>query len=465
MAGLGKSAVAQSIAHNFALQHRLAGSFFFSRATTDQCHAQRFLPTIAYQLTISIPSLKPFILGALDQDPSILSKAFPYQFQQLIVGPLLQLPQQLSSPMIVIVDALDECEDQHLVGTITEQIVQAQVTANFPLRFLFTSRPEPHIGEKFMTDEVASMTHSFALQDFDARDDIRLFLRRRLANVYAARRQIMRAIPQPWPTERDLETLVRRSSGLFIFASTLLKYVGDTSHNPSHRINEIVRVDGPSSPSAYAVLDLLYLQILSHACDIRAIKLTLGYIVCLFNPLPIEQIQILLNADRVDVPLIMEGLNSVLHTPEETEKPVQIFHESFRDFIIHPRRSDAYTINLSECHMAIICSCLDLMTTQLKMNNDVIEDPGLSPSGALHYACKYWAAHLSRVPMNNRLLDLLRKFGVEALIMWIETCRLGNHLHATLRSLRQANGWLWRNALLLEDVRVRAMLSIICSWD
>ena len=95
MAGSGKSAVAQSVAQFFARQGRFAGSFFFSRATADRRNPQRLVPTITYQLMVSVSSLKSFILGVLEDDSSICVKAPCYQLQNLIVGPLLKLLRPL----------------------------------------------------------------------------------------------------------------------------------------------------------------------------------------------------------------------------------------------------------------------------------------------------------------------------------------------------------------------------------
>jgi hypothetical protein len=455
-------AVAQSIAELCECQDRLAGSFFFSRAVADHRNAQRFFPTIAYQLSVSVPSLKPFILGAIENDLSIPTKALRHQLRKLIIDPLLQLPQPLSPPMIVVVDALDECEDQTLVGDIIEQITEALVTFDIPLRFLFTSRPEPHIGAKFGTREAAAMTRPFALHEFDARNDIHIFLQCRLAAVYAERRQVMRSIPEPWPTDRDLDSLVRRSSGLFIFASTVLKYVGDKCHNPIQRLKEILSV-GSSGPSAYAGLDSLYLQILSSVPDIIASQLVLGTVVYLFNPLSVSQLQKLLGVDKVDVPLVLERLNSILLIPEDMDKPVQVFHESLRDFLLDPRRSKSHSFNVLTIHTDIAFLCFDLMATALGGNGGVVNDLESINSGASQYVADYWAAHLVRSPQNNAFIESLRRFGVESLLTWIEVLRLRNRLDKAVRALRRANIWLRKNGSLgWRDHDVSSLFLTMC---
>jgi len=345
--------------------------------------------------------------------------------------------------MIVVVDALDECEDQSLIGDIIELFTEALVTFDLPLRLFFTSRPEPHIRAKVMANEAAAMTRSFALHEFDARNDIRMFLYKRLAGVYAERHQVMRSCPQPWPTKHDLEDLVHKSSGLFIFASTVIKYINDKRHNSNQRLKETLGI-GSSGPSAYAGLDLLYLQILSSISDIPSLQVVLRTVICLFDPLSVEQLQALLNAKGVDVSLLLENLNSILLVPGDKDKPVQVFHQSLRDFLMDPRRSNAFSVNIFAGHTGIARGCIDYMMTELCTNGNIIEDFMPAIGSALQYAAHYWAGHLARLDMHidRDLLESLRRFAAGSSLTWLETLRRCNWLDQGLRSLRQANHWL-----------------------
>jgi len=434
MTSSGKSAVVQSLAEIFASKCRLAGSFFFSRAMANHHNAQHFFPTITFQLSVSVPSLRPFILEVLEHDPSILLKAPHYQFKDLIIDPFLQLPQPLLPPMVVVVDALDECEDQCLVRDMIEQISEVLVKFDLPLCFLFTSRPEPHIRAKFITGQAAAMTCSFTLHEFDAHNDIQTFLWSFLDRVYADRRPVMRSHPQLWPTDHDIEVLVRWSSGLFIFASTVLKYINDKSHNPIQRLKEFVNTCSLLSLSTYTDLDLLYSQILSSVSDIPALNAAIGTIICLFNPLSIEKFEDLLGWEDIDTSLVLEGLNSILLIPEDRKKLVQIFHELFCNFIISDKHSNPYAIDISQCHTVMAEVCLILMATELVRCDGDIETLESTCCGILQYACEYWAAHLSRACISDVLLERLKRFRVEGLLPCIQTSRLSNHLNKVLRS-------------------------------
>jgi hypothetical protein len=64
-----------------------------------------------------------------------------------------------------------------------------------------------------------------ALEDFAAHDDIRSYLRERFSGIRKRRDLLMRDVPILWPSPMDLEKLVHQSEGLFIYVSTLLKFV------------------------------------------------------------------------------------------------------------------------------------------------------------------------------------------------------------------------------------------------
>ena len=59
------------------------------------------------------------------------------------------------------------------------------------------------------------------------------FLRRALDDTYDQHLQIMRDVPRPWPSSDELECIVNKadSDGLFMFALTVVKFVGDKIHN------------------------------------------------------------------------------------------------------------------------------------------------------------------------------------------------------------------------------------------
>jgi hypothetical protein len=64
---------------------------------------------------------------------------------------------------------------------------------------------------------------------------------------------------QPWPGEGIINLLAQRSSGQFIYATTVLKFVGVDFCSPTKQLELVLKPD----PTAFSDLDQLYTQILS----------------------------------------------------------------------------------------------------------------------------------------------------------------------------------------------------------
>jgi len=213
------------------------------------------------------------------RDPFILEHRLRYQFQQLIIEPIQKMDMPLFPSMIIVVDAIDTCDDEeNLVAELITLIAGAQKNSLLPLRFFITSRPEPSIKVEFSELNV----HTIYLQDFDAEDDIRLFLRHRFREIRRKREAVIKNAR--WPLDADIKTLVHRASGSFIFAATVVQFMGDKHGNPLQRLKRIVRVEPRGSPSPYADLDRLYTQILDTAPDIDILRKILGVVVVFFRP-------------------------------------------------------------------------------------------------------------------------------------------------------------------------------------
>ena len=116
-AGAGKSSIAQSIAELCAEAGILDGRFFFSRTAAGRNNDRLLIPTLTYQLSLSIPDILQFVGEALSRDPLVFSRSLQTQMDTLILGPLSQVAasrQDLehgtnSRPIFFIIDGLDEC--------------------------------------------------------------------------------------------------------------------------------------------------------------------------------------------------------------------------------------------------------------------------------------------------------------------------------------------------------------------
>ncbi|KAJ7210049.1 hypothetical protein GGX14DRAFT_534821 [Mycena pura] len=185
-AGMGKSAIAQMFAGTCMTQGRLGASFFFRRGHAKRGTWHGLFPTIAYQLATLTDKL----------------------FQKLLLEPLQTNPGFQSMPIIV------------------QQILRLFITAirsqQLPMRLLISSRPEPHICEVLETEEALAICRHFGLSADDrANEDIRTYLRDQFSRIHSDCLAGEINLGAAWPPRDAIESLVTRSSGAFIYATTL----------------------------------------------------------------------------------------------------------------------------------------------------------------------------------------------------------------------------------------------------
>ncbi|KAF8998654.1 hypothetical protein BDQ17DRAFT_1223522, partial [Cyathus striatus] len=98
----------------------------------------------------------------------------------------------------------------------------------FPLGFFITSRPELHLQETLDTKEIIFATQIITLNHLpNTSDDIRTALQSGFSLILNDRRfkNALKSVLRPWPPPQSIEQLVDRSSGQFIYAATVLKFI------------------------------------------------------------------------------------------------------------------------------------------------------------------------------------------------------------------------------------------------
>ena len=149
------------------------------------------------------------------------------------------------------------------------------------IQFIITSRPEHQICEMFNKEPLLSKTRRLVLDDqgYNTTADIKRYLREKFQEICSRN---MADVKNPWPSEYDLYKLVRRASGQFIYATTVIKFIGcDMDFNTPQEKLEIILQNGPMQASVFSELDCLYTQILSLYPDPEVLTHTLGVILAL----------------------------------------------------------------------------------------------------------------------------------------------------------------------------------------
>ncbi|KAJ7827653.1 hypothetical protein B0H14DRAFT_1228225 [Mycena olivaceomarginata] len=339
-AGAGKSAVMQTLCEKLRSANRLGGTFFFKRGHATRGNSRALFVTLAYQLALSNNrELNPLISQIVEYDPSIVGRSIDAQLRQLIVEPCKSLED--SATPILLVDGLDECDTHNAQVEVLRLI--GHVVHQHPniVRIIIASRPEAHIRDCLEGCSFAGILHSVNVEQ--SLNDVRTFLRDKFARIHQDHKHTMEGVLTPWPSADILEELVRKSSGYFVYASTVVKFVDDKYFYPIDRLRAVVELSQTPSEAPFAALDQLYIQILSGVPP--RFHLTLGDILqgCALLPwLTSNEIEKLLELRPGVVHLILRGLHSVI----DVTGKVSAYHASFWDFLQDPQRSSIFHLKL-----------------------------------------------------------------------------------------------------------------------
>ncbi|KAI0073163.1 hypothetical protein K474DRAFT_247508 [Panus rudis PR-1116 ss-1] len=216
--GIGKTAIAKSVATHAQETGVLAANFFFSTRIGQGCSDGKMLfPTLAYQLASFDPSFKVTLAAALKHDPGLAQRSIHTQFRTLLQQPLISMSPRVV-PLVIILDGLDECSDRDLIQKILHELFALAPRIHPSVKFFLTSRPESHISEVTQAHEGIHTYNLCQMERNSSSQDIEVYLRHYLNDI--AKR---RGWSVPWPSARDLDGLVTLCGGLFILASTMRK--------------------------------------------------------------------------------------------------------------------------------------------------------------------------------------------------------------------------------------------------
>ncbi|KAJ6529471.1 hypothetical protein DFH09DRAFT_879028, partial [Mycena vulgaris] len=137
--------------------------------------------------------------------------------------------------------------------------------------------------------------------------------------------------------------LVDKSSGYFIYASTIIKFIDDKDFRPTERLQVVMGIKQSEFGAPFAALDQLYTQILSsvHTWPLLTRILTIISVKLSWSASLMDQF---LQLQRGDVQLRLRRLHSVLTEPDFYWDRITVHHASFLDFLGDPTRSGVFYI-------------------------------------------------------------------------------------------------------------------------
>ncbi|KAJ7437041.1 hypothetical protein FB451DRAFT_181408 [Mycena latifolia] len=343
-AGAGKSAIMQTLCRRLQDGGRFSGSFFFKRGHTTCGNAKALFVTLAYQLALHHPELKGPISKSVEGDPSTVGRGMDIQLAKLIIGPCAVLT---NSPSItLLIDGLDECNGNNVQQEVL-RLLGSTIRKIPMLRILIASRPEPQISQVFKEPGMAGLYHLLDIRPSFM--DIRNYLLSEFNRIHHEHEETMASVPTPWPTRDILEHLVDKSSGYFIYAATIIKFIDDRDFRPTARLAAVVKNLTTKHSTPFHALDELYSQILR---DVPFQSHLLNILCAIVNgsmfQLSTKNIEELLGLDSGDVKLTLRRLQSLLLVPQDEIHSISLHHKSFRDFLTDPNRSGKFHLGTKQ---------------------------------------------------------------------------------------------------------------------
>jgi hypothetical protein len=433
LAGLGKTTIAYTICELLDEAHLPFASFFCS-LQLDSRNSKLLVTTLCRDLAELYNSYAANVLSILETNSKVVDAGLRIQIDELLAKPwqasiAQRKDRDLPTP-IVVVDALDESDRGTEFLEELLRVIHAGQLAG--IKFLVTSRPDPKIVDLCKSFPPNAVCKLHEVDTANVQNDIEKYLREALPEL---------------KDEPELALLSQRAGGLFIYATTAVRFISPPHSPPSvsEMRSHLQAMLNPEPLTSHAdsderlLVDELYERILGDAfrdARVRATRLRILHtIVCAESRINMSVLADLTNTDQDTVERVVESLHAVLFVSPK-DGCVYWYHASFPDFVFSQARA---RISLSlrrnypthqvidvfcdaPAHHGVLARrCFSVMQESLHFNMCNLpssyvfdsEVPGLNASidktfsPTLRYVSRHWARHLLRaVPAKNDTDDL-----------------------------------------------------------
>ncbi|GJJ11128.1 hypothetical protein Clacol_005359 [Clathrus columnatus] len=455
-AGVGKSAIAHSIAVQFESIGRLGSFFCFDRNCSLERRRDKVFSTIARDLADLDIRIKHELAKVIRNKTSLRTTTdLHLQWTNFILEPLNAISEVSTGPILIIMDALDECDNPSSRQDLLKVLETGIKSLPANVRFLITSRPENDIKLTFEKLESHIRTKMMdTIPDSESERDILTYLKANLDSFGDA---------------AQLMHLVRLSQGLFqwaFLASQFLKGLGNNAGlTVTERYEDLIntqRIRSINDP-----LDAMYTQILSSLFDpddsrvMTRFRSIIGSIIASSEPLSLETLVVLRGGSvpsskrEEDIKVVIQYMGSLLSGIDDSSSPIRPLHLSFREYLLDPNRSDRFSIDPSPYHHDFAAGCIRTMMEGLRFNicnipdshkrnsdYEVLPAPVLSSiSIPLSYSCRFWALHVSLTPFDSSLARNVEEFLYHGFLFWLEVLSLVKAVNIAAKLMSGLMSW------------------------
>ncbi|KAF7980462.1 hypothetical protein HWV62_37928 [Athelia sp. TMB] len=405
------------------------------------------------------------ISAAIGDDRQPLSAPLASQFDTLLSKPLSKTSAEISRPIIIVLDALDECGDAGSRRILLD-ILSSPQFANLPrhFRFLITSRPDLDIKNALTCSHVHPVDFSMASDT-----DLYLYITSELQTIYA-KRHITADLEVGWPGEMVMRRLVVLAAGLFIWAATVMRHLHEY-WNPAQWLSDLAQ-----GHETLGLRDLYKTALLplwqSEMAETG--KKIVGLILVSQVPLTDETIANLLgfSDSGYTCRLVLQRLGCVVQWSKG--QPARMLHKSFPDYLTDHSAcgAESWFIVIKDHQLALTVGCLRIMNSQLRFNICNLRSshvPNADIAGLairvnavipqhLKYACLFLRHHLRLTPSGQPIIlsSILQLFESKFLF-WLEVLSLMGEVQAASQTITVVKSWVPSSASRLQALAQDAL--------
>jgi hypothetical protein len=248
----------------------------------------------------------------------------------------------------------------------------------------------------------------------ESKSDIQKYFLKELEELWPKHERIMYGGPSAWPSNSDLNTLVEKSEGLFVYAATAIRHIKGRGA-PDNRLKDVLKLHNG--------LDDLYIQVIKEAMEWDCCDIVLGCLMYLRYPLSINDL--FPNLHSVDGRLTgqgvfyaLNGCHSILAIPN-FDTPIEPHHASLRDFLVDPSRSKDLFRAPSPSHGRLMYGCLSAIKRAF---SDGTDPPEYALISWHYHACSFLSAAGNSdelAGLNDAVQVLFREIDLNWVINWM----------------------------------------------
>jgi WD40 repeat protein len=379
--GMGKSVLAAKLCSIYKLDSTLAGCFFFQHHLGRRSNPKMLVQSLCYQFQSTIDGYSKLIeddVAKIDPESLTTFELFSY----LIKEPLSRLSSTSKSSMVVVIDALDEC-DYDSRADLLKLLIRDFVKLPQWIQIIMTTRPD-----KKILHSLKKIKSVIEISPEDSRNlsDIRLFLGDFLKDKMSNEE-----------FHSGVELLVEKSEGMFLYFHYAIDALEDEESISLEELTNLLP-DG---------IDDYYEHNFSRLFDAlgeQQYRIFLQGILMARSDFPQDLVAPLLRIKSEEAIKIVSMVSTLLPVQNGS---ICIFHKSVRDWLLDKELAGKYAIDplAGHKHLAMLCQ-KELKTLKRKFSSPSYNE--LSKSIVYRFIIQNIVYHICRGTAPSQVLSIIQ---------------------------------------------------------